>query len=405
MSPADLPLALLACFGHVVLWIAVFNWLHSTPLACSLVKRLEKVILLTVAVIFATLATIWVVRGIPPWRPAAAETQNGLLSGPLSWLIAAYMVTCWVAAVWWTVSWMRRRILYRTTDRLLSNDTRAIHVAAELPSRPIDGAVIRLLDRIPGNEILWLNIHHKHLLVPNLPPGLEGSTIAHLSDLHFTGHLQRPYFDYVVDAVNQLEAELVVITGDIVDKTHCLSWIEPTLGRLRAKYGKYFVLGNHDLRVDDVDRLRELLVESGLTDMGGRWCHAPVRDTRLLLAGNERPWFVPLPDVPPVTESPEGAAGPLRVLLAHTPDQFPWARRHQFDLMLAGHTHGGQIRLPIVGPIIAPSRFGVRYASGTFYEAPTLMHVSRGISGLQPIRWNCPPELALLQLTAGPDRQ
>jgi predicted MPP superfamily phosphohydrolase len=68
--------------------------------------------------------------------------------------------------------------------------------------------------------------------------------------------------------------------------------------------------------------------------------------------------------------------------------------------MLAGHTHGGQIRLPVIGPIVAPSLFGVKYASGVFYEAPTLVHVSRGVSGLDPIRINCPPEVTKLILRA-----
>jgi predicted MPP superfamily phosphohydrolase len=66
--------------------------------------------------------------------------------------------------------------------------------------------------------------------------------------------------------------------------------------------------------------------------------------------------------------------------------------------MLAGHTHGGQICFPLIGPILAPSHYGVRYAAGTFDLPPTLMHVSRGVSGLQPLRFNCPPELAKLVL-------
>ncbi len=66
--------------------------------------------------------------------------------------------------------------------------------------------------------------------------------------------------------------------------------------------------------------------------------------------------------------------------------------------MLAGHTHGGQIRFPLVGAIFAPSRFGVRYACGVFHETPTVMHVSRGLSGLDPLRYNCAPELTKLVL-------
>jgi predicted MPP superfamily phosphohydrolase len=82
------------------------------------------------------------------------------------------------------------------------------------------------------------------------------------------------------------------------------------------------------------------------------------------------------------------------------PGQFAFARDNAFDLMLAGHTHGGQIRLPGLGALISPSWHGWHYASGVFHEPPTVMHVSRGISGKQPIRLNCPPEIAILMLTS-----
>ena len=69
--------------------------------------------------------------------------------------------------------------------------------------------------------------------------------------------------------------------------------------------------------------------------------------------------------------------------------------------MLAGHTHGGQIRIPPLGAIFSPTWRGVRYVSGIFYAPPTILHVTRGVSGDVPVRWNCPPEIALLRLRAG----
>jgi hypothetical protein len=89
----------------------------------------------------------------------------------------------------------------------------------------------------------------------------------------------------------------------------------------------------------------------------------------------------------------------FRVLLSHTPDHFAWARRQGVDVMLAGHNHGGQIVLPVIGPVFGPSRHGVRYAGGAFWEDPTLLYVSRGLSGRRPLRFNCPPELTRLILT------
>ena len=91
----------------------------------------------------------------------------------------------------------------------------------------------------------------------------------------------------------------------------------------------------------------------------------------------------------------------FRFLLSHTPDNLSSARRDRVDLMLAGHTHGGQVRLPWIGPVYAPSRHGVKYASGTFWCDPTLLYVTRGIAGRHPWRWNCPPEVTQLTLRSG----
>ena len=115
----------------------------------------------------------------------------------------------------------------------------------------------------------------------------------------------------------------------------------------------------------------------------------------VILAGNELPWFVPAADL---RDCPPRAApsGPPRIGLAHTPDQLDWACANEFDLLLAGHTHGGQICLPLVGPLFVPSIVGVRYAAGVFGRGPTVLHVTRGVSGELPVRWNCPPEIVRL---------
>jgi predicted MPP superfamily phosphohydrolase len=120
----------------------------------------------------------------------------------------------------------------------------------------------------------------------------------------------------------------------------------------------------------------------------------------LILAGNELPWFGPAADIGEVSAS-ETSGQPLRILLAHSPDQFGWAQRHGVHLMLAGHNHGGQVRLPLLGAILAPSRHGVRYAAGAYRTGDTVLHVSRGTSSLTPIRVNCPPEIAILVLRGG----
>jgi predicted MPP superfamily phosphohydrolase len=173
-----------------------------------------------------------------------------------------------------------------------------------------------------------------------------------------------------------------------------LSWLPPTLGQLKARDGVYYILGNHDRRSTE-SRIKAVLKESGLIHVGDNWREVIVNGSPLIIAGNELPWYKPAADL---SSCKHEAASPTRILLAHSPDQFKWAQQNGIDLMLAGHLHGGQIRFPILGAITSPSLHGVRYAAGIFTAGNTVLHVSRGVSALTPLRVNCPPEIATLVL-------
>jgi uncharacterized protein len=199
-----------------------------------------------------------------------------------------------------------------------------------------------------------------------------------------------------VRLTNEIGADLIALTGDVCDQARYIDWIPETLSPAVARLGKFFILGNHDLRTHDVDRLRAALGEAGFTDLGGR-CEI-LHDRQIVIAGDERPWFKSVPRLPDPTVLPDSV---LRILLSHTPDQLRWARAEGFDIMMAGHTHGGQIRFPLVGAVLCPSWHGIKYASGFYYEPPTMLHVSRGTGSLLPLRLNCPPEITKLVLRAG----
>jgi predicted MPP superfamily phosphohydrolase len=252
------------------------------------------------------------------------------------------------------------------------------------------------MGRLPLNELWHLHVSCASLRLPGLPAGLAGLSICHWSDLHISGRLDRDYYREVVRATNQIEADLLALTGDICDDARYFDWIVDILADAKAPLGKFFILGNHDLRTRNVPRLRAAMVEAGFVDVGGR--ALTIHGDRLLIAGDERPWFDGEPELPRESEgSPR-----LRLLLAHTPDRLAWARAHGFALMLSGHTHGGQIRLPLVGATVCPSWHGTRYASGYHHEPPTLLHVSRGTGSLFPYRLGCPPEITKLVLQTGP---
>jgi uncharacterized protein len=273
---------------------------------------------------------------------------------------------------------------------------RRVRTAIDTPAKAVSGTSApseHYLLRAPGNECLRLELAELDIQLPRLPPALDGLSIVHFSDLHFTGRVGKSYFQQLVRLSNELQPDLVAITGDLVDQAPYISWIPETLGQLTSRYGVYCVFGNHDLRVDTV-QLAHALEQNGLIHLGGRWLQVEVRGVPVVLAGNELPWLA----AADVTDCPPRGQTPLRIVLAHSPDQFRWARAWDADLLLAGHTHGGQIRLPLLGPIFSPSWHGVRYAAGLFHVPPTVMHVTRGVSCELPIRWNCPPEMSRIVL-------
>jgi predicted MPP superfamily phosphohydrolase len=224
--------------------------------------------------------------------------------------------------------------------------------------------------------------------------------------VHFTGQLTPAFYHYVIDQFQALRPDLIVLTGDIVDEDACVTWLEPILGKLQAPLGRFFVLGNHERRLHRPQVVAEQLSGLGWNDLGrSDFSIAPSEQLpRLALYGNERPWFERHAGEywqAGAAEIGSEAAQVLRIGVAHTPDQHTWARDLGIDLLLAGHTHGGQIRVPGIGPIIAPSRYGSRFASGVFRLPPTVMHVSRGLAGVHPWRWRCMPEISLLTIQPG----
>lgn len=388
---AQLALAPITLAGHFALWTWLFNRLHASAVPKKLVRKLEKVTM----VVTLLLAVALVVKMIA--APGKWLINTG---GTLEAVVIAYSVACWLMLVYVIVPWVGRTFRPDKSTALLSNHTEPVNTIEEYGERLTGDSLTGWLARIPGNQILQIHAQHKTLHLPQLPVELVGLRIAHLSDLHMTGQLRREFFERAIEQTNRWDADIVAITGDIVDKAHCIEWIPQLLGRLTCKHGRFFVLGNHDKRVP-LDQLRQTMKVSGYTDLGGRTHVIEVNGCPIFLAGNELPWIGPAPqDV--AERKAELPADHFSILLAHTPDQIVWSQQHGFDLMLAGHTHGGQIRLPLIGPVISPSRYGVKYAGGLFDEPPTLMHVSRGLSALHPLRFRCPPEVTLLELRREP---
>lgn len=404
-------LLLLALLGQFAAWVFFINRLHAAPIPRGAIKICE----LTASIVWIGLPyllLLLIFLNDAEWffLPVSAifdgESASRMWEGPMRWpamIVAAYALPCLAIAVLGVPWHLWRQLTARASNRVRLKRLEVLDISRLLGHRPVAGKAVPLAAWIPGNEILKLAIDEKTLFLPRLPLELEGFSITHVSDLHFTGGFTPPFFEEVVRRTLSLNADLIAITGDIIDERRCLPWIEQLLSPLHAPHGVYAILGNHDLRVRDERSVRAALAAAGTIDVGRRAIALQVRGYPVWLAGNELPWFPPAGDfneLRAAADRPEDA--PFRIALAHSPDQMPWGRRHEVDLLLAGHAHGGQVRLPLIGPLVAPCSHGVKYAgTDVYYEEPTLMHVSRGISGTRPLRWNCLPELTKLVLRRG----
>jgi predicted MPP superfamily phosphohydrolase len=267
-------------------------------------------------------------------------------------------------------------------------------VAHDLGRPPRGSGRRQWMARLPGNEIFRVAFTELELRLPRLPAAWDGLTLWHLTDLHLCGLPDLPFYEAVLDRCAAAPADLVVFTGDLVDSDGHYNWITPLLARLRWREAALAILGNHD-GWHDVPRITKAVEAAGFALIGGGWRRLTIRGEPLTVIGNEMPWLRPLPDL---RDCP---AEGLRLCLSHSPDQLPWARRHGIDLMLAGHNHGGQIRVPGFGPILCPSQYGRRYDGGLYHEPPTVLYVSRGLSGTYPLRYFCPPEVTRITLRRG----
>jgi hypothetical protein len=374
-----------AWIGYVVQLVVILNFAYGLALSRQLQKAIKK--LAAVLVLPLPLFLLYVYRA----ELATIFAGTVPLSLPLG--LALYLLGCLILGLGVLPLVTLWRLLRPRPAVLLSNHTRTVDIADCLGFPPEGRGKYRLLTRLPGNEVFQVDFSERIYCLPRLPPALDGLSILHLSDLHLCGTPDRRFFQEVMDRCREWQPDLVALTGDIVDSEQHHRWIVPVLGRLRWNLAAYAILGNHD-GWHEPQLVRRRLQRVGFRVLGNAWETLPVRGLPLVVIGHEGPWFRPAPDLAGCPE------GPFRLLLSHTPDNLPWARRQGIDLMLAGHNHGGQIRFPVLGSVFVPSIYSRRYDCGSFHHPPTLLHVSRGLSGQQPLRYNCRPEVTRIVLRA-----
>ncbi len=372
-----------AALGHTALMVFTINYLYGTRYRGWWVTGIRWLCQLLIV----AGPPVFVFRFGPTVWPGHEWTA-------LPPLLLSYVIACWAlgsVVVYQTVQRWRRKL----PAVQFSNDTETIDVAKRLGFRPIGRGKHRWLAHLPFNQIFQVDLVERTFALPQLPAEWDGLTILHVTDLHLCGIPDRAFYDYVLDLCRDPVPDIVALTGDILDSEKHYRWIIPFLSRLRWRLAAFAVLGNHDSWLD-VNKISRRIERLGIEPMGHRWKQVEVRGQPLIVIGNEMPWLPPAPDL---TQCP---AEGFRLCLSHSPDTMPWARRNRIDLLLAGHNHGGQVRIPGFGSVLVPSKFSRKYDCGLFYEPPTLLHVGRGLGGTYPLRWFCRPEITRIVLRTSP---
>jgi uncharacterized protein len=235
--------------------------------------------------------------------------------------------------------------------------------------------------------------------VPGLAADLDGLRILQLSDIHLSAFLSEAELARVIDACREVHPHLTVVTGDLIS-THGdpLDACIRQLARLRSDAGTFGCMGNHE---------RAAHAEKYAADAGARAGIRFLRDQNQALRFGQGVVNLAGVDYQPVGKKSRYLMGAERmvdpaafnVLLSHNPDVFPQAARQGYNLMLAGHTHGGQVTVEIFEQTLNPARFFTPYVYGFYRSGDAAAYVTRGIGTIGvPARLGAPPEISLIRL-------
>ncbi len=256
------------------------------------------------------------------------------------------------------------------------------------------------------NHAYDLEVIRLRLAFANLPEKFSGIRMLFISDLHIGRDLSPGYFRHLIETANDEKADLLLYGGDFTSRDNFYQEAAGTIAAIDAPMGRYAVLGNHDFFTEP-DLLSYWMGVYGIEHLKNRSVdfyehgekHSGSGDgPRLRVIGTEHP-HEPVRDWPKLLgDDPET----FRLVISHRPDYAMRLGQAGADLVVSGHTHGGQWRFPIIGPLIVPSLYGRRYAQGLFDTGTSLLYTSRGC-GLHtiPVRFRCPPEITVFELVSG----
>jgi len=243
-----------------------------------------------------------------------------------------------------------------------------------------------------------IKIERQVITIKNLPRSFDGVKVVQLSDFHSLWFGSRE--KRVLKILEELEPDFIFITGDFVDPVtklitdRGLSSVKIFWQKLAQQHKNqvFAVLGNHDTEL-----VKNYLTASGIRVLDNEHEKIFLGKDYIYLIGVDDPWT----GRDDLTRAMEGTEKDgLKILLAHSPDIIDKAAKQKIDLVLVGHTHGGQVNIPVLGRLIQfLSEYGKKYTKGLFEINSTYLYVNRGIgTSVFPIRFNCQPEITLIEL-------
>ncbi len=265
-------------------------------------------------------------------------------------------------------------------------------MASETPFRDIAGNLSKVA-RNALNEANTLEIERITINLKRLPKNLEGFSFVHLSDIHHSPFTDIEHIERAVKAANRLKPDMFILTGDYV--SHEKEYIHPVaeaLGKLHSEFGTFACLGNHD-HWTDPELVASSMTSANIKMLINQGIRFSAKDSTFWLAGVDD-YMVGKTDLRSAMRG--SFPDEMKLLLAHNPVIFRRAVRAGIDLMLSGHTHGGQIKIREDEKRILPRR---KLRNGLHRRKETQIYITRGIGTVVlPVRFQCPPEITLIEL-------
>lgn len=334
------------------------------------------------------LVTRDVVGRVTPDRIESAALSPAIAVVGANWLIISATI-----GAGWLAARIRVKALPAKTVAGVSSDEPDVHL---LRKAHVPYPWLRRLGA--HNEVIDIEVTKHEVFVDGLPRSFDGYRIAFLTDTHVANFVRRSFYRECVRQAMQFAPDLVLLGGDYVTwNRHIGLMAEVLLTDLRAPDGIRAVLGNHDYWAGG-DEVRAAMEAGGVEFVINRNVRIRRGDDEIALLGIDEVYR----GEPDVDAAFEGIPQDMpRLGVTHHPDMIADLQERRIDLLVCGHTHGGQIRFPFFGSVVVPSRFEHRYAQGFHRVGRVLMYVSRGIGAIPPLRILCRPEVATFTLRCG----